>query len=323
MSEKYIGNLQSICSPLGPLTVDGNDFVAVAYFNNWSYYRWVLQNGINIVISFFRPSFYLKSNSLAIKTKAMKVLNHKAESVTENDQKTRIARTALVWTDIYLVPPFLPRTFDLVDSKLKLQKKIFSQCKNRKMPKAKAPVEKLYFDQLRKADKQVIEFYPIFLRHHTLLKSAKELFSDVSEKPSEQKIIRTRNVVEKLGQNFGELSRWCENRAKSWPDFVDSAELNKEYEEKKKSFLARYGPRAVFDLMVSVIAEILSGGNIAVSAALPIIAEFGFYGFGTIMNFKWQASMLKKQARTYRKFSKRAANFLKVYDMPLRRDFLR
>lgn len=53
-----------------------------------------------------------------------------------------------------------------------------------------------YKEQLKKADNQIIEFFPIFSRYHALLKQAKSLFIDISEKPSEEKILRLRKVIQ-------------------------------------------------------------------------------------------------------------------------------
>lgn len=309
--------------PMGPFKINGKDFVAVAYFNNWVYRKWIIRNGISILASFLSPSFYLKSKSLASQTKGMKLMDSKANFVSDNDLKTRIARIALVWIDVYLVPAFPPRTFDVVSAKMKLQKKILQQCKQRKFPKAKEPAEKLYLDQLRKADLQVIEYYPIFKRHHALLKRAKNFFIDISDKPSETKALKLKPVMRKLALNFGELSEWCNQRSQSWPEFVDTTELYKEYKNKQKSYLERYGPSTLWTVVMGIIGHLISKGNLAFSTAFSIAAKFGIGGLKQILSFKWQAGALKKQARVYLQFSERINDFLKIYDVPLRDGFLR
>jgi hypothetical protein len=46
--------------PIGPFSVDGKSFVAVVYFDNWSYRRWILRNSINVIASFFLPTLLLE-----------------------------------------------------------------------------------------------------------------------------------------------------------------------------------------------------------------------------------------------------------------------
>jgi len=310
-------------APLGPFRIDGKDFVAITYFNRWSYYRWITKNGASLLASLFFSSVYLRTASLAAKTKGMVILDDNVRFVNDNEQKIKIARTALVWIDVYLLPAFPPRLFNLVDMKMEFQKRIFEQCKNRKIPKAKEPVEKLYLEQLKKADKQVVEFYPTFMRHHKLLKNATNLFSTISDKPSETKVLRLKSVMENLALNFQELSKWCEERARSWPTFVDSFEIYKESQKKKKSFLERYGRAAIWKTVMSIFAHILSGGNFAFSMVLSLISWFGFEGFKMVLSFRWQTRTLRNEARVYRRFSARINSFLKLYDMPFKRGFLR
>lgn len=250
-------------------------------------------------------------------------MDHRANFVNDKEKGIRIARTAVVWIDVYVVPSFPPRMFDIVNATMKIQKKIYEQCKNRTTLKAKEPAEKLYFEQLRKADKQVIEYYPILVHYHDLLKSAKSLFIDISNKPSEAKVLKLKPILGKLAIDFKELSKWCDDRAKSWPSFVDATELYKAYREKKKNLLERYGPLVLWEILLAGVTQVLTGGNIAYSTAFPIIAKFGFDGFKQIMSFRWQARALRKQAKIYSRFSKRTTNLLNLYDMPLKAGFLR
>jgi hypothetical protein len=206
---------------------------------------------------------------------------------------------------------------------MKLEKKIFENCRDRKVPKAKSLAEKLYLEQLKKADEQVVRFYPIFMRHHNLLKNATNLFSGISDRPSEAKVLNLKLVINSLSLNFEELAKWCEERARSWTRFVDSFELYKKSDERKKSLLERYGPSAIGNVLMSVFAEILSGGNFAFSAIVSLVSWFGMEGCKMILSFRWQTRMLRNTALIYRQFSARAKMFSKIYDIPLRKGFLR
>jgi hypothetical protein len=310
-------------SPLGPFKVDGKDFVAVAYFDRWAYYKWLVRHGVLLFASFFFPSLYYKTKSLAVKTKGMMILDDKAQFVTDKNQQTRIARIALVWIDVYLCPTFPPKLFNYVNSKIKVEKKFFENCRDRKVPKARSLAEKLYFQELKKADNQVVRFYPILIKYNNLLKNASNLFYGISDKPSEEKVQALKIVMGSLAQNFEELAKWCEERAKSWGDFVDSFELYKKSEERKKGLLKRYGPSAIWTILMSAVAEILTGGNLAFSAIVALISRFGTEGFNMILSFRWQIKMLKNTGRAYHQFSARAAKFSKLYDIPFKKSFLR
>jgi hypothetical protein len=310
-------------APLGPFKIDGKDFVAVVYFDRWSYWKWMLKYGMVLLISFFYPSYYLKATSLATKAKGVVILDNNIHFVSDKTQQIRVARTALVWIDVYLCPAFPPRLFNLVDMKMKLEKKVFEQCKDRKVPKAKEPAEKLYLEELRRADKQVVKFHPIFVKYHRSLRNATNLFKSISDRPSEANVMKLKPVIERIVLNFEELAKWSEERAKSWTNFVDSFELYRKSEEKKKSLLKRYGPAAIWKVLMSIFAHVLSGGNFAFSVTFSLVSWFGIEGFKMILSFRWQATTLKKTAHIYRQFSARAKTFLKLYDMPLRKGFLR
>jgi hypothetical protein len=307
----------------GPFKIDGKDFVAVVYFNRWSYYKWMLRHGLVLLISTFYPRYYMKATSLAATTKGMAIFDGKTHFVAAKDQQVRIARTALVWIDVYLSPVFPPKLFNLVDTNMKLEKRVFENCRNRKAPRARSPAEKLYLEQLNKADEQVIRFHAVFMRYHNLLRNAANLFSGISDRPSETKVLSMELVTDSLGRSFEELAKWCEKRAKSWPNFMDSFEQFKKSKEAEKGLLQKYGPRAIGNLLMSVVAEILSGGNLAFSAIVSMISWFGIEGFKIITSFRWQTRMLKNSAHVYRRFSNRAKTFSKIYDIPLKKNFLR
>jgi hypothetical protein len=310
-------------NPLGPFKVDGKDFVAVAYFDRWTYHKWMLKYAAVLFASFFHQSYYYKATSLAVKTKGMMIMDDKFRFVTDENLQRRVARIALVWIDIYICPMFPPRFFNVVDAKMKLEKKIFEECRDRKVPRAKSLSEKVYFEQLKKADDQVVRFYPIFARYHGLLKSASILFGGISDRPSEARVQNLKIVTSSLAQNFEDMAKWCEERAKSWADFVDSSELYKRSEERKKGLLEKYGPSAIWTFLMSALAEILSGGNFAFSTIISLISVLGTQGFKMILSFRWQIKMLKNSARGYHQFSIRARKFSKLYGIPLKKGFLR
>lgn len=309
--------------PLGPFKIDGKDFVAIAFFNRQSYHKWMIQSGLNVLVSFFYAPYYIKATSLAPKTKGMLILDDKVHFVSDSKQSLKIARTALVWIDVYLRPAFPPGLFRLVDKSMKVERKIFEQCRDRKIPKSEKPAEKLYLDELKKADKQVVDFHPIFVRYHKLLKTATNLFSGISDNPSEARVMSLKPVMKNLAATFEELAKWCEERAKSWTDFVDNAEIYRKSQEKKKNLFERYGKKAIGTALMGVFAHIASGGNFAFSTVLSVVSMFGREGFKMILSFRWQAKTLKKSALMYRRFSSRVEDFLKLYDMPLKKGFIR
>jgi len=310
-------------APLGPFKVEGKDFVAIVYFNRWSYYRWMLKYGLILFASFFYSPFYYRSTSLAAKTKGMMILDDKVQSVSDKEQQIRVARDASVWIDVYLCPAFPPGLFNHVDAKMKLEKKIFENCRTRKIPKAKSVAEEVFFERLKKADQQIVRFYPIFERYHKLLKNATNLFYGISDRPSEGNVMKMKSVMDSLASNFEEQAKWCEERAESWTDFMDSFELYKKAEERKKSLFDRYGPKAIWNLLLSAFADILSGGNHAFSVIFSIVSWFGIEGCKMIFSFRWQTKTLRGSAFTYKRFAARARMFSKIYDIPLRKGYLR
>lgn len=308
---------------LGPFKIGRKRFVAVAYFDKWSYWDWFLRHGIIYLISFFYSDYYLKTKSLATRTKGAVILDDNADPVSDKKLRLRVAKVALAWIDVYLSPVFSPKLLKWVDMKAKLNEKIFEQCKNRKISNSKTLPEKVFFQELRKADEQVIKFYPIFVKYHSLLKNATNLLYQVSNKPSEANVTKLKSVISNLALRFGELANWCEERAKSWPVFVDSYEVYKKLEERKKSWFERYGPRLLWEVVLSVVAYIISAGNFAFSIIFKLISFFGVEGFKIILSFRWQTKMLNKAAGRYRMFSNRAKMFLDLFNLPSRKDFIR
>ncbi|MCJ7635424.1 hypothetical protein MUP77_23920 [Candidatus Bathyarchaeota archaeon] len=310
-------------SPLGPFKVEGRDFVAIVYFNRWTYYRWILKHGLILFVSLFYSQYYYRATGLAAKTKGMLILDDKVQSVSDKEQQIRVARAASVWIDVYLSPAFPPRLFNHVDAKMKLEKKIFKNCRNRKTPRAKNVAEKLFFERLKEADQQIVRFYPIFEKYHKLLKNATNLFHGISDRPSEGNMKNLKSVMDSLALSFDEQAKWCEERAESWTDFIDSFELYKKSEDRKKSLLKRYGPSAIWNVLLSAFADILSGGNFAFSVIFPLISWFGIEGCKMILSFRWQAKTLRDSAFVYKRFAARARMFSKIYDIPLRKGYLR
>lgn len=200
---------------LGPFKIGGKRFVAVAYFGKRSYWTWFFRHGIIYLISFFNLSYYLKTVSLATRVKGMLILDLNTDLVSDKKLQMRVAKVAVPWIDVYLCPVFPPSLFTLVDHTVKLNQKILEQCKNRKMPKATTIAERTFFQELRKADEQVIKFHPIFLKYHSSMKNATTLFNQVSNHPSETNLMTLKSVISKLALHFEELADWCEKRAQS------------------------------------------------------------------------------------------------------------
>ncbi len=310
-------------SPIGPITVDGKKFVAITYFNRGSYYKWWIKNGLNLFLSFFYPALFLRLTSLTKETKGMMLVDDKQHVIINKKHQLRIAQTAMAWIDIYLCPSFKPGTFKIVDQQLKAQKRLAEKWKKRKIPKAKGPVEQLYLEQLKKADKQVLEYQPIIERNHSLVRNAENFFYGISENPSETKVLHMKQIMTRLSSNFQELAEWCSRRAKSWPDFVDSKELYDEYKNKKKSLTERFGLGAIRESLMTLIGYVVCGGNLAFSLIFAVIGKFGFDGLKILLSFRWQAYFLRRQARTYRILSERAENFLRIYEIPTKNGFIR
>jgi len=308
---------------LGPFEVDGKDFVAVAYFPIWSYWRWVFNHGLIILISFFNQNYYLKSTNLAALVNGMLTLDDDADLVVDRQLQVRIATVALPWIDVYINPVFPPKLFSLIDATAKPLHEIFEQCKKRRRPHSTNVSERFFYQQLRKADEQVIRFYPIFLKYHRSMKNACNLFNQISERPSEKNVMALKSVTHNLALRYQDLAAWCEERAMTWPGFVDAVELHRMAEDRKKTFSEKYGPKMMWRCFLSILAYTLSGGNFAISLTFNLVTYLGTEGFKTILSFRWQAKMLKKGASRYRKFAKRAMGFLELYNRPLEKDFLR
>ena len=307
---------------MGRFSVDEKKYVSIAYFDKWSYRKWFLKNGFILISSKIYPPIYYRATSLSAKTNGMLILNENAESIENVELQIRVARTALIWIDTYLVPVFRPGTFRLAKSVLKMQEKIYNQCSNRKIPQSKEQAEQLFYSQLRLADKQVIDHYSLFKKHLALLKSAEELFREISDKPTEAKILKFKVIIKKLAASSQALSEWCENRAKTWVPFIESAEFYKSHLNSKKK-LSKYGPKAIWVILLTAIANFATGENLSYSIAFALISEFGVEGFKQIMSFKWQANSLHKQANSYRQFSEKLNKFLEIYAIAPQEGFLR
>jgi hypothetical protein len=310
----------------GPFKIRSMVFIATAYYNRWAYWKWILLHPFYIVISFFTLKYYIKEPSLAEKITGILVLNEDANPIIDKELQKNVASVALVWVDVYLTPVFPPRMFDLVDAVMKLEEKIYDQCKNRKTKKPTNLAEKLFFEELENADRQVVSFHPIFKKYHASLRNARNLFNQVSNKPSDVNVQSLKNVIKNLSLNFEKLADWCDNRGDSWPDFVDSYELYKKSEEQKKGkkgLIKKIGLKILWNGLLSLIIMIASGGNVVFSEASSIVTMFGVEGVKIILSFRWQAKSLKKSAKRYRDFSQRAQTFLELYNHVLSDDFLR
>jgi len=130
---------------LGPFKVGGKRFVAVAYFERWSYWSWLFRTGIIYLVSFLYPNYYLKTNSLATHVEGMLILDDDANMVSDKKLRLRVAKVALPWIDVYLCPVFPPRMLTLVYMAVQLNQKVYEQCKNRKIPDSTTLAERLFF----------------------------------------------------------------------------------------------------------------------------------------------------------------------------------
>lgn len=296
-------------SVYGPFTIEGKTFVAVAYYNKWTYWKWILLHPFYLLTSFFSIRYYLKEPSLAKKIKGILVFSEKANPIIDKELQKKMAIVALVWVDTYLTPVFPPRMFKTVDAALKLEEKIFDECKNRKTKKPTNLAEEMFFKELKKADRQIVEFYPLFKKYHASLKNARNLFNQVSDKPSDVNVRSLKTVTKKLVLNFEKLADWCEERGNTWPDFVDSYEMFKKSEELQKGktgWLKKWGLKVLWNRLLSLIIKIASEGNVVLSEAGSIAIMFGKEGVKMILSFRWQSKSLKKSAKRYRDFSKNA-----------------
>lgn len=310
-------------SVYGPFKIRGKVFATAAYYNRWAYWKWIILHPFYLVISFFTLKYYVKESSLAMKIRGILVFDEKANLILNKQLQKRVASVTLVWVDTYLTPVFPPKMFNAVDAVMKLEEKIFDRCKNRKLKKPTNLPEKIFFKELEKADKQVVKFYPIFKKYHASLKNARNLFNQVSNKPSDVNVKSLKNVIKNLSLNFEKLADWCEDRGKSWPDFVDSYELYKKSEERKKGLLKKIGSKFLWNRLLSIIIKIASSGNVVFSEACSMAGMFGIEGVKIILSFRWQTKSLKKSAKRYRDFSQRAKNFLDLFERVQSNDFLR
>jgi hypothetical protein len=308
---------------MGLFPVNDKKYVSVAYYDSWFYRKWFIKNGFISVSSLIYPPIYYKADSLSAKTKAILILNENAEPIENEKVQISVARTALVWADTYLLPVFRPGTFRLAESVFKMQEKIYKECYNRKLPDSKEQTEQMFYTLLRLADKQVIEHHSIFKKHLALLKNAEQLFKEISDKPTETKVLQFRVIIQKLANSSQDLSEWCEKRAKTWLPFVESAEFYKSHRDNKKGLVSKYGPKGIWVTLLAAMGFIATGDNLGYSIVFSLITEFGVEGFKQILSFKWQASSLKKQAKAYLTFSRKMIKFLTIYEMALEKNFLR
>ena len=56
--------------------------------------------------------------------------------------------------------------------------------------------------------------------------------------------------------------------------------------EREKTFLGRYGPRAIREGAIGLAAYVLSGGQIPLSIILRVFAQMGIEGLKMILSFR-------------------------------------
>jgi len=313
------------CVVLGPFIYNRKEYVAIVYFNKWRYYKWHLKALSTLPISLIMPGYYLKTQSkLTDLIQGMTILDHNANLVTSDKINSYVCRIVFIWIEVYLAPFFPHALVKVIHTKTKWVQKISKEIKKRKYPTPRNLAERVYFEQLKIADKQVATFTPIFVIFSKLLKNIWNTFIQVSNRPSEKNILKLRSQAIHLKKLCGRLSLWCEERARTWTDFLDARDLYKQRMEKEKSLFKRYGYKTLTKLIPALLTYFISGGQIPFSLILQISILIGTEGLKMLLSFRWQTRSLLKAAKYYENFKKRIDVFLSLYDMKkCRKNFFR
>jgi len=303
----------------GPIEIENKEYFVAFYYPNFKYWKFNLMNLPLYLLTPIIPSLYLKARTLGDIVEGFSVMDSKARTIPFDARLyTRIFKTTIVWLNIYLTPFYPPRLFELFDTYINYVSKIVDVSRNCVYPNPKTLIEEGYIKQLKIADQQNIKLFDIFKKINKLVQNIGGNFRTVSEKPSERSSIHLKEQAERLQDIQIEMANWCEERARSWPNFVDFSAAYRVAQQERRSPLKKYGPHAFYNGLLGIIVYLLSGGSIPLSMAYSIVADIGIQYFRDLfLRPKWQAKDFLKVAKKYRGHEQPVKRFLDLYDKQL------
>ncbi len=301
----------------GPFEISNRKYPVAVYYPSKLYY-WTLIRGFPF---YFGSILYRKAILHAPRyghlIQGLKVLSMDSKTVPyEASLYTKAYRFSQIWLDAYLTPFFDPN-LRRVEIHLKFVRKSVESLRKRKYPKAATEAERRYIERLRIADRQVIDNQGILEQHFKVAKNVVSGFQKISDKPTEQSILQLRQSALALQKTLRRMSQWCTERADSWPAFADAFILYKSDENERKSFLKRYGLRALFDSAAALIIGLVFQSPY-LGALVTLIQDIGARSvvdlvFGT----RSQVKRLHQAALAYESEAERVDKFLALYELKI------
>ena len=195
--------------------------------------------------------------------------------------------------------------------------------KDRNYPSPKNLAERIYFDQLKMADRQAILSTSLFEAYSNLLENLRANFHEVSSHPSQRSVSRLRRTAVRLRDICERISLWCEQRAATWDDFLDACSLYMSRKKEEKSLLRRQGLKAIRETLIAGIIYVSARGQIPLTIVLRIVAQAGIEGMKMLLSLRWQTKSLMKSAKSYRRLIGRIEGFLALYEKEFDEGFFR
>lgn len=298
----------------GPFDINGRKYAIAAYYPVWEY-RWrFVRNFFPVMLSIVWKATYHRQKNIDELLNGIRVYDSGTNPVPlDKGLYVEAYRTTKIWLRVFF-NPFYPPSVKPFEAKLKLVKRIAETLRKAGYPEPKTKTEAFYVEELRRANQQVCAHIDILERHNRLLTNIVKSFNDISDKSSSTRTRELHSQAIRFKSILEEMANWCEIRAKSWNDFVDAFAGFRAAQEDKMNPAVKYGPRAVFDGMLGVLAVILSGGSVALGTGFSVASDFGFqYLRDLVMRPKWQAKSLMKVAKLYRITISGIDSFLNLY----------
>ena len=298
----------------GPFDINGKKYATAAYYPSRKYHWRFVRNFLPVMLSMFWKPLYFRQKNLDELLRGVRVYDPMKNPVSFNKRLYLEAyRTTRIWLRVYF-NPFYPPFTKPYETKLRQVKRIAENLRRAGYPEPKTKIEASYVDELRRANQQVYQHMEILERHNKMLIGIVNSFNGIWDRYSTAQTKELYLQATRFKSVLEEMAVWCEDRAKSWNDFVDAFNGYREARADRMTPMKKYAPRAIFDGTIGVLFVIASGGSIAMGTGFTIASDFGFqYLRDIMMRPKWQANMLTRAAALYRATISRIDSFLELY----------
>jgi len=299
---------------LGPFKIEGKKYVIATYFPSFKYWTTVIRN-FPIVFNFLRPNSYLKQKNIDELIKGIRIYDLNRKLVNFNTSLyTEAYVLTRIWMRVYF-NPFYPPHFQAFEIRYETVKKLADKLRHQRYPDANTDIEKLYVTKLQQANRQVYDHVDILEKHVIFVKNLTEIFKRISDSPSNDNIKNLQSTAVRFESVLEDMSKWCEDRAKSWSDFIDAYSAYKITHENNNP-IKKNGLRAFFDGILGVLISILTGNSLLIGFFFSVGVDFGLsYISDLILKPKWQSQELTKMAQLHRADIMRVKQFLELYTL--------